>query len=299
MASPVGYAADRNEVANPAAMNPCTITSNVPWLPTAPLDAMKTTPLIDSAVSSDTGEEDAPVEILFAWDDAIDVTYAGLIDTNLVQAARGRVETWIGTDTSVPPDRSVEGTVVPPLTDPAIMRFGAPNMFRGDLDPRDFRLLPANLHIPVPLARVRRLRLSLWGGAFQPDGSPDIGYRIGLAWAGDGILFDRHVGSSGEDYRSYDQRTETDGGGVWVEPGIGRRAALIDRSVADRELRDALFRMAMRIGKSKPMIWLPNINDPAACWQYGGLFRRMDDHSHKYMSPRYTSGSIELEEWRE
>ncbi|MCM8736586.1 hypothetical protein M5E06_20885 [Azospirillum sp. A1-3] len=299
MADPLGYAADRNEVANPAAMNPCTITSNVAWLPAAPLDAMKTTPLIDAAVSTVIGTEANPVQLLFAWPNAIDLTYVGLIDTNLVQAARGRVETWIGTDPSVPPDRSVEAAVVPPLTDPATMRFGAANMFRGDLDPRDFRLLPANLHIPVPLARVRRLRLSLWGAAFQPDGTPDTGYRIGLAWAGDGIAFDRHVGSSGEDYRSYDQRTETDGGGVWVEPGIGRRAALIDRQVTDRTLRDELFKMAVRMGKSKPCIWLPNINDPAACWQYGGLFRRVDDHSQKYMAPFYTSGSIELEEWRE
>lgn len=298
MATPLGYAADRNEVANPDDLNPCTVTSNVSWEVTAPLDALKTTPLIDAAVSTVLGTEEDPVEILLAWDAPIDLTYAGLIDTNLVQNATVQLDAWTDagmTDLAA----TVQANVVPPLTDPAGMRFGAPNMFRGDLDPRDYRLVPANVHLVVPLCRVRRVRLRIWGDAFQPDGTPDTGYRIGLAWAGDGIAFDRHVGSSGEDYRSYDQRTDTDGGGVWVEPGIGRRAALIDRTVTDRALRDALFRMAMRTGKHKPLVWLPNIKDPAACFQYGGLFRRVDDHSHKYMAPFYTSGGIELEEWRE
>ncbi|MBP2297947.1 hypothetical protein [Azospirillum picis] len=304
MANPLGYAADRNEVANPAALNPCTITSNVDWVPTAPLDAMKTTPLIDAAVSTRLGDDpddpdgDGPVVIEFEWDSPIDLTYVGLIDTNLEQLATVRLEAWtdaLGTDLAA----TAQTNVVPPLVDPATLRFGAPNQFRGDMDPRDYPLFPKNVHLVVSLCRVRRVRLSIWGDTVQTDGQPDTGYRIGLAWVGDGLPFDRHVGSSGEDYRSYDQRTETDGGGVWVEPGIGRRAALIDRAVTDRTLRDALFRMAMRVGKSKPIVWLPNVTDPAACFQYGGLFRRVDDHAHKYMAPFYTSGSIELEEWRE
>lgn len=294
----VGYAADRNEISNPAGLNPCTVTSNVAWTDTAPLDALKTLPLIDAAVSAVLGTEAEPVEITVAWDSPIDLTYGGLIDTNLVQSAFVLMEAWLDAEMT---DRvaALLTNVVPPLVDPASLRFGAPNQFRGDLDPRDYRLMPANAHCVVPLCRARVVRFSLWGDAFRPDGTPDTGYRIGLAWAGDGLFFDRHAGGSGEAYRSNDQRIQVEGGGVWREPGIGRRAALLDRAVTEPTLRDALFRMGMRTGLSKPCIWLPDVTDPAACFQYGGLFGRTGDHEHRYMAWDLTSGTIELEEWRE
>lgn len=294
----LGYAADINEIANPDSLNPCTITSNVDWEPTAPLTSLKTTPLIDAAVSTQLGTEGAPVEILFAWDSPIDLTYGGLFDTNLAQRATVRVAGW-GNTAMTDLVAAGQTNMVPPLTDPATLRFGADNQFRGDLPARAYPLFPKNAHLVLPLARVLRLKISIWGDAAYPDGTPDTGYRIGLAWAGDGLFFNRHVGSSGESHRSNDQRIEADGGGVWREPGIGRRTAVIDRTVTDRTLRDALFQMAMRTGKSRPMIWLPNTEDPAACFQYGGLFARTDDHEHKYMAPFYTNGSLQLEEWRE
>lgn len=301
----LGYLADVNEVANAiSGDNPCTITSNVPWLTTAPLEAMRTTPLVDAAVSAQLGTAAAPVWIQLSWAYPVDLTYAGLLDTNLWPSAGFRMEAWADhartylVATTLTPDGR-DRKVVPPLTDPAKMRAGAGNQMRGDLDPRDLPLFPMNLHAPVPLCRARVIRWSLWGGAYRADRSQDTGYRISLAWAGAGLSIDRHVGGSGESVKSNDERIETPGGSVWIEPGITKRVATIDRAVTDAPLRDELFKMAVRMGKEKPAVWLPDQDDPAACFLYGGLFRRVDDHSHKFIAPQYVAGGIELEEWKE
>lgn len=295
-----GFLSDRNEIATAG----CALTSNVAWAETAPLEALRTTPLIDAAVSSVLGTAAEPVVIDAVWDSPIFLTYGGLFDTNLRQSAFVRFEAFADaagesllftTVNAAGRDRRV----VPPLTDPATLRFGAPNQMRGDLDPRDFRLYPTHVHVIVPLCRVRRVRWTIWGGAYQEDDSPDTAYRIGLAWAGDGLFFSRHVGASAESVKSGDERIETPGGGVWVEPGLAKRVALIDRTVTDPALRDAFFDMALRNGKSRPLVWLPNVIDPGACFRYGGLFRRSDDHQHKHIARGYASSSLELEEWTE
>lgn len=300
----LGFLADQNAVANPVYANPCTVESNVVWLNAAPLDAIKTTPQIDAAVSSVLGTESDPVTITIRWPYPVDLAYGGLLDTNLWQMSGYRLEAWADPDMAYPvaTTRTADGRdskVVPPLTDPKDMRPGAPNWLRGDLPPADFMLLPTNLHAVVPLCRASVVRWSLWGGAYRPDGTDDTGYRIGLGWAGDGLTFTRRVGGSGEGVKLGDERIETAGGYAWIERGIRRRMAQIDRNVTDRRLKDELFKMALRGGKEKPMIWLPDIHDPANCFLYGGLFRRVDDHAHKYISGRYVSTSIELEECKE
>lgn len=295
----LAFFTDRNEIANPPDQNPCTITSNTGWLPTAPLDVLKTTPLYDAAVSDRIGTEADPVEIIWSWEFPVDLIYAGLIDTNLAQNSTGELDGWFDVDMTQNVV-SLRRNPVPSLTDPGAMRFGIPNQFRGDIDPRDYLKFVKNLHFVSDLCRVRKLRLRLWGAALRPDGSADTAYKVGLAWAGDGLLFSRHVGASGESHRPGDQVIRSDDGSVWVEPGIGRRCVVIDRQVTDKKLRDILFIMAARAGRRNPYIYLPNIIDLAECWQYGGMFRRTEDeHVHKYNSPMYTTGTIDLMEWRE
>lgn len=295
----LGYLADRNEVAE----SPCTITSNVAWETLAPLDSMKTTPVVDAAVSTVVGTAAEPVVIDILFDTPTYLTYAGLFYTNLRQEAFRRLEAFGDADgeellfTTLSNGR--DRRVIPPLTDPATMRAGAPNQMRGDLEPRDFTLYPTNLHVIVPLARVRLIRWSLWGPAYEPDDSDAAGYSIGLAWAGDGIALRRHVGNSGEGVRSNDQVIVSPDGAAWVEPGVTKRTASVDRVATNRNLRDALFDGAVRAGKRKPLVFLPDVNDPAACFRYGGLYRRSDDHAHKHVSRDYATGSMDLEEWTE
>jgi hypothetical protein len=296
-----GYFADRNEVAE----SPCAISSNAAWAASGPLDSMKTTPLIDAAVCTVLGTAAEPVTIDILFDDPVFITYAGLFDTNLRQSSFVRLDAFADdagaerlftTVNAAGRDRRV----MPPLTDPARLRFGAPNQMRGDLEPRDFRLYPTNIHVVVPLARVRLLRWSLWGGAYQPDDSDAPGYSIGLAWAGDGIALERHLGGSSEGIRSNDQVITSPDGAAWVEAGVTKRSSAVDQAAFGAATRDALFDSAHRAGRRKPLVWLPDVDDAAACFRYGGLFRRANDHTHKYLSPAYAGGTtIELEEWRE
>lgn len=303
----LGYAADRNEVSNPASANPCAVSSNVGWAATAPLTSILTTPLSDRAVSLVLGTGDpatglpiAPVIIELSWVSPIFLSHAALGNSNLRQDSFYRMEGFL--DGELVATTVVDGVdlnVVPPLTDPETMRAGAPNQMRGDLDPRDFALLPTNLHAIVPLCPVTMVRWTLWGGAYRPDGSDDTGYRIGLAWAGDGLTFPRHVGSSGEGVKDNDELIPGAGGSVWAEPGIAKRTVTIDRGVNDKSLRDELFRMALRTGKRKPLVYLPDVADPAANFLYGGFFRRTADHSQTYVDPRHTNFKCDLEEFKE
>ncbi|WP_376959628.1 hypothetical protein ABNQ39_06900 [Azospirillum sp. A26] len=313
------YLADRNEVQNGPLDNPVTIDSPAAWGPTAPLESMLTTPVSDRAVCLTKGDVDYatgapinPVIITLTWQYPIFLTVASLLDTNLRQEAFCRMEAFgDAAMTELVATSVVDGVdanVVPPLTDPETMPAGAPNQMRGDLDPRDFALLPTNLHVVVPQVPVVAIRWTLWGGAFRPDGSEDSGYRIGLAWAGDGLIFARHVGKSGEGVKDNDELIAGAGGSAWVEEGIAKRSVAIGREVTDRTLRDELFKMALRSGKRKPLLYLPSIGnpadpastaDPAANFLYGGLYRRSADHSQSYVSARYTSTSIELEEFKE
>jgi len=296
----MGYLADQNELV----LSACEITSNVAFAATAPLESLRTTPLIDPAVSAVVGTEDEPVVIEVEYEHPIDLTYAGLFDTNLRQEAYYRFEAFADagrterlfttTDAS-----GLERNVVPPLTDPELMRAGAPNQMRGDLPPRDFMLLPTNLHVTVPLCPALVLRWTLWGRAYRPDDSDDSGYSVGLAWAGDGLPISRHVGGSGDGVKDGDEVITTPGGGVWVEPGIPRRVALIDRTATDLHLRDEIFKLVLRGGKRKPLVWLPDMDSPADCFLYGGLYRRAGDYQHKFISRRYVSNSLDLEEWKE
>lgn len=315
------YLADRNEVQNGPLENPVTIASNVEWSETSPLESMLTTPVSDRAVSLTKGDVDYatgapinPVIIELTWQSPIFLTVASLLDTNLRQDAYWRMEAF--GDLQMRPEdlvatsvvNGVDANVSPPLTDPATMRAGAPNQMRGDLDPRDIPLLPISIHCVAPQVPVVAIRWTLWGSAFRPDGSEDTGYRIGLAWAGDGLIFSRHVGKSGEGVKDNDEVITGAGGSAWVEAGISKRTVQIGREVTDRKLRDELFKMALRSGKRRPLLYLPNsgdpadptsLGDPAANFLYGGLYRRAADHSQTYVSARYTSTSIDLEEFKE
>lgn len=303
----LAYLADRNEVQNPSTDNPCTATSPASWAPTAPLSNLLTTPLSDRAVCTVLGTGDpvtgapiAPVVIELTWASPFSLTHAGLYDTNLRQLAQYRMEGFLeGELVATTQADGVDLLVGPPLVDPEDLPAGAPNQMLGNLPPRDFGLVPTNLIAIVPQVPVTMIRWTLWGPAYRPDGTDDTGYRIGLAWAGDGLTFSRHVGSSGEGVKDNDELITGSGGSVWVEEGIPKRTVTIDRGVNDRKIRDELFKMALRAGKRKPLVYLPDITDPGANALYGGLFRRTTDHAHTYIAPRHTNFKGDLEEFKE
>ncbi|WP_372396207.1 hypothetical protein ABMY26_36585 (plasmid) [Azospirillum sp. HJ39] len=299
-----GFFTDINEVANEGDQNPCEVTSNAAFAGTAPLTSLLTTPLEDRSVSTRLGDADNPVVIEFEWPFLIDVAYAGLFHVNLWQESFCRMEVFADADRTekVADTRYPNGRdrrVIPGLYDPRTLQPGLPNWLRGGLRNKDFRLYTTNIHANVSLCRARVVRWSLWGGAYQPDGTDDTVYRIGLGWAGDGLTITRHAPGSGDGVKTNTELTETPGGGTWAEPGIRKRTATIDLAQISEEVRDKLFDAAHRAGNEKPIVWLPDVASPEKCFRYGGLFRRVGDHAHKYIPPQFASTTIDLVEWRE
>jgi len=195
----------------------------------------------------------------------------------------------------------VDGTfesVIPPLYDPATLLFGEPNQFRGDIDPRDFRLYSTDTHAVFSARRTRVIRWTVYGAAYRPDGTPDTAYRVGLAWAGYGLLFWRSVGS-GEGDKPGDLLTTHDDGSVWGEPGINKRTATISLEYLDRDDRDNVLDALRRAGKTRPIVWLPDVDDPYQCFRYGGMFRRVEDYYHRFVTGMHTSSNISLEGFTE
>lgn len=299
-----GYLADINLLTDDED-NPCTLHAGTPadWAVTAPLEALRATPLGDYAVTTRLGTAANPVVFDARWASPIDLTGAHLLDANLNQESFVRIEAFadLACTRLVATTRYVSGgdrRVVPGLFDPATLRPGSANWLRGGLPPRDFRLYSTNIHAIVPACRARVVRWSLWGGAYRPDRTPDSVYRIGLAWAGDGLAIEPREGSS-NGLRSNTKLTDTDGGWVWAEPGLRKRTADIDLSVIDPDTRDTLFDARARAGNERPVIHLPDTASPADCFRYGGLFRFVGDHTHKHLPPFWASTVLSLLEWKE
>lgn len=300
-----GFFTDINECGNDAE-NPCEITSNTSWSTTSPLASALTTPLADAAVSGRIGTADTPVIIEMEWEYLIDLAYGGLIHANLWQESFCRMEAFADAsrtikvaDTRYPNGR--DRRVIPGLYDPATLQPGYPSWLRGGLLNKEFRLYSTNLHVNIPLCRARVVRWSLWGGAYKPGVTEgdDTVYRLGLGWAGDGLTVTRHAPGSGDGVKSNDELTEMPGGSTWVEPGLRKRTATIDLAQVEKDTRDKLFDAAYRAGNERPIVWLPDTASPESCFRYGGLFRRVGDHQHKLLPPRYASTTMDFIEWRE
>ncbi|SMH30528.1 hypothetical protein [Azospirillum agricola] len=299
-----GFFTDTNECGNDVE-NPCAVTSpGTSWATTAPLAALLTTPLVDAAVSDRLGTADDPVVIDMEWVFPVDLAYGGLFSVNLWQEARCRMEAWLDTgrtvkvaDTRYPNGR--DRRVIPGLYDPKTLQPGYASWLRGGLRNKEFRLYSTNIHANVPLCRARVVRWSLWGGAYRPDGTDDTVYRIGLGWAGDGLSITRHAPGSGDGVKSNTELIEQPGGYVWTEAGLRKRTATIDLAAVESTVRDKLFDAAHRAGNEKPIVWLPRVDSPEQCFRYGGLFRRVGDHAHKLLPPRYASTTMDFLEWKE
>ncbi|QCO00440.1 hypothetical protein D3093_34885 (plasmid) [Azospirillum argentinense] len=290
-----GLLADRNRW--PAA----TLTSNADWSPNSPLVSCQSLPLLTAAVSSRIGTAANPVVIQAVFPERYACTYAGWFRTNFRQAARYRLELFASATFTGPlydtrnPTTGRDRAVVPSLLDWRQLRWGDSNLFRGDLPTEDFALYPTNIHVVVPYCRVGSCRWTFYGGAAAPDGTDAASYSLGYGWISDSLQFWRSLDAE-DGYVSTDEVTRFPGGGVSVEPGTGYRTVTVPRQVNGRQMRDSLFDLARRVDYSKPVVWLPNIDDPAACFRYGGLFQRRGDHANRWFASSYTSSSTSLEE---
>jgi len=297
-----GLLAHLNEVAE----QPCAVTGATgDWSLTAPLDAMKALPLVDAAVSTRIGTVDAPVVFEVEFERPTFLTYAGLFRTNLWKTGRIRFEAF-KTAARTALAYSTQGVVgidrlvLPGLYDPKSLRFGAENTLFGQLGAREYIRYPTNIHVVLPLISAQVLRWTVYGPAYRVVGSgystSETAYRIGHAWAGDSLQFERHVGGSSEGYKRGGKVTELAGGGVSVEPGRGRRLATLDRQVNEAGDRDRLYDLITFLDADRPAVWLPDTDSPFDCFRYGGLFQVTEDYAHKYLNDLHTTSTITLGE---
>ncbi|CAO3355193.1 hypothetical protein [Azospirillum palustre] len=284
----------------------CAITGQAgDWAATAPLDALKTLPLVDAAVSTRIGSRDEPVVLEWEWDRPVDLTYAGLYRTNLWKTGRIRLEafkTSARTSLAFTTQHAsgIDRLVLPGLYDPKTLRFGGENTVLGQLGAREFLRYPTNIHVTMPLCSAQVLRWTVYGPAYRVTGSrystTEQAYRIGFGWAGDSLAFDRHVGASAEGYRRGGKVTGLAGGGVAVEPGRGRRTATLDRTVNEAGDRDRLFDLVNFLDADRPAVWLPDTDSAFDCYRYGGLFQVIEDFSQKYLNDLHSAATISLGE---
>lgn len=274
------------------------------WAALAPLDNIKTLPLHAAAVTTRLGTRDNPIVIDGVFSTSVPCRYVGMFGTNLRQRANCRVELFSNTSLTTwlydsrDPDSGKDLFVIPPMLSWRQLYWGAPNLFRGDLPPADYALYPSNFHLIVPFCRPKGFRISLYGPAFDTDGSAASTYRIGYAWIGDGVRFFAPLDFE-PGYVSGDTLTRVAGGGVSIETGTGYRTVTIQRPASDASEATSLFDSAVRLGLKKPCAYVPTDNWPAFNHRFGGLFQRRGDYAMRFLAADLVNSTVSLEEIRE
>lgn len=297
-----GIIADRNRI-------PFGTVDATGWSTSAPASNAAILPLAIKCRSLAAGTDEAPVPLSGTFDGRYPVTYGGLFGANLRQADRVRLRLWADAartellfDTR-DPVTGLDRRVVPNLYGWRQLRWGDPNLFRGDMAPEDFALYPTNVHVVVPLVRAQAWQWDLIGQGYKPDPEApgsfiDAGYlEVGHAWLSDSLPFSINFAYGGADkYTPTDEIVRTPGGGVFVEPGTGYRSAEIPLELIRKPDGDRLFDLSKRVGWSQPVVWLPNVDDPALLFRYGFIGQRRDSFAKSWKHYRLDGAAVTIEE---
>lgn len=274
-----------------------TITSNANW---TGLDRIKTMPTVDAAVSALLGTAADPLLIDISIEQPEPLSYAGLIGVNLEQHARWRLQAFDDNDgllfdsRLILDDPETDRDVMPGLLPWEQRVFGAANFLRGDLLRRVWMQGEPAIHCPFPRCTPARLRWSLWGDAFAPDGSSASYVKIGYTPIGDGVEINRRLGSSD---KNDPQATVTriEGGGAAVDPGQWTQVNTINLALLDAAERDRLTLLLLSAGADLPVVWLPDVDDPAQNFMWGGVRRVGQGGDWRWGRPLYTDTTLTLE----
>ncbi|MGQ9370523.1 hypothetical protein [Azospirillum sp. A39] len=296
-----GAIADRNRV-------PGGTVDEAGWSAAAPASQALVLPLGIKARSVGPGTAAEPVVLRGTFGGRFTITYAALFATNLWQGDRVRLRLYADTAmTTVLYDSRNAATgqdrrVIPCLYGWRQLRWGDPNVFRGDLPPEDFALYPTNVHVAVPIVRAAAYRWDLVGTGYKraPDNPAvleEAGYlEVGHAWASDSLRPQRNYAWGGSnDWNPTDEVKRVSGGGALVEPGTGYRSVDVPLDVLVKGDGDRLFDLSRRVNWSKPVVWLPNA-DPADIFRYGFLGQRRDTFKKTWRHYRREAASIRIEE---
>jgi len=294
-----GRLADRNRVAAAA-------VDEAGWSAAAPAAYAKVLPLKLSARSLLAGTTALPTTLKGVFAYRQPVSYCALFKTNLRQNASYRLRLYADASYSTllydtrDAATGIDRKVVPCLSEWRSLRFGDPNLLRGDLPPEDFALYPTNVHVTMPVVRARAFRWDIVGLGYGPTGA-DVDYNeIGHAWASDSLYLtlDRSFGAA-DVYTPGDEINTVVGGNVFVEPGTGRRSTSIPLEfigAAGRRDSDALADLSRRVNFDLPVVWLPDADSPADMFRYGFIAQKRGSHAKTWENYRYDTATVELEE---
>jgi hypothetical protein len=277
------------------------------WETNTPAANAQSLPLGIAAVSTGAGTEVSPVVYKGVLSNKQPITYAGLFATNMNQKDSYRLELFSNEDyTGSVFDTRVDGIdkkVIPCLSSWRELRFGAPNLLRGDFPPEQFDLYPTNIHVQVPLCRARSFKWSLVGRGYlktddpATNGDPADYISIGLAWLSDSIELNYKTPVGGERiWRPGDDITNVPGGGVFVEPGTGKRLLRIPLEVIHAVDTNRLTDQAARVGFDQPVVVIPDVEDLGDTFRYGFLAQRRGDFSKTQRFFETDQATLEYEE---
>ena len=270
---------------------PASVESNIGW---TGLNRIKTLPIIDAAVSSGIGTAAAPVTVTVTPPKVVPASYAGMYGINLEQHAFCRLEVLTATG-SVFWD-SGPRNIMPSTVAWEDLDWGAENQWDGRLPRTVWVAGKPAIHVPFPPGLPSAYRWSLWGGAFQPDGSPASYYTLGYAAAGGGVDLTFAVGSGDEDDPSC-VRTPIDGGGMAVDAGAWIQRNTINLSFLSPADVRRLWMLRRSVGGDLPVAWLPDVQDPAEAFLFGGLRRFASAATWLWATSSHHSHSMALEEF--
>lgn len=268
------------------------------------LSEAKTMPGTIAARSSRLGTHDSPVKIIVTLDERYPCTYAGLLYTNLRQSANYRLQLYADDaktnlllDTR-DADTGLDLKVVPGLTDPVNIRWGASNLFRQDLSENDFYSIPTHVHVPFDVERPKVAVWSIYGSAYKPDRTEANYYDIGFMFLSDSWETERDVESE-DNFDTGDTAQSLPGGFTTIEPGTGHREAAIVRKSVARSERDEITLMTRRTKNDKTVVWIPDVDDLPACLLYGfvGRIKPSQNLGHRFFSTIYSSTTLVLREY--
>lgn len=290
-----GLLADRNRV-------PAAIVDETGWSALAPAALAKTLPLRMAGRSLKAGTAAAPVVLRGKFTGRQVISVASLLATNCRQANAVRYRLWaddqfndVAWDSSA--YTGLDRKMMPALYDWRQLRWGAPNLYRGDLDPEDFGLYPGNIHMLVPQVRAAAWEWQIIGPGIDRATGQDVDYiEVGHAWSSDALQFRTNYSQGREDgWNPSDEIKRTAGGGVYVEPGTGYRTVQIPFNHLRLPDGNRLTDLTRRVGFGGPVLWLPG-DDAAENFRYGFLGQRRDQYRKSRRFFGFDASTIQLEE---
>ncbi|KAA0678069.1 hypothetical protein [Roseomonas genomospecies 6] len=263
------------------------------WDPAASVDLLAEPDGV-RARSIGAGVEGAPRVLRGRWDEPELCSFAGLYDTNLDQTDTHELLIYANGDYSELAWTSGRVAVIEPLFDPADLPFEDPRKFSGGLYPEAWRSWPANVYLFPPSIYGLSFEWRMWSAGLTPTGTAAGYVEVDHLWLGDGVFFDLQIDSTVDDDTGVSTRREA--GRVIAEPGTAGRTATLPLASVEPGLIDQIVTI-VRSGRGlSPIAWIPDRDDPAACFLYGFL-ARITKAGRRWGAGGWADSTLNLEEF--